>query len=199
MEGLGGRDKAGREPVPTRKALLRQRLAEMCDVLVHRRFMRVAATAGCAVALWTLVACGSDGGDDSSTLTPVEEWTTEAEYGFGDQFEGDAVYIKDDRRITRFTLDGELVGTDAFPLGVNHRNAGVQYWAMFNDPSFMALSSIDLMDESLNPYRADHVALLRILPAGSSWRSEILATLSFEDYRARPPSQGAGLTGANGS
>lgn len=224
----------------------------MFDVRVHRRFMRVAATVGCTVALWTLIACGSDAGDDSPTLTPVEEWTARAEYGFGDQFEGDAVfgfyldvrvpadgsrvyvldaeaseatirtpdgslirrvgrkgegpgefsspgrlvffddgfYIKDDRRITRFTLDGELVGTDAFPRGVNHRNAGVQYWAMFSDRSFMALSAIDLMDESLNFYRADHVALLRVLPDGGSWRSETLATLSFEHYFSSVPVDG---------
>ena len=224
----------------------------MFDVPVHHRFMRLAARVGCAVALWAPVACRSDMGDDPLTLTPVEEWTALAEYGFGDQFEGDAVfgyhldvrvpadgssvyvldseaseatirtpdgtlirrvgrkgegpgefsrpgglvffddgfYIKDDRRITRFTLDGELVGTDAFPLGVNYRNSGVQYWAMFSDRSFLALSSIDLMDESLNFYRADHVALLRVLPAAGSWRSEILATLSFEDYFSSVPVDG---------
>lgn len=252
MEGRGGRDKAGRGAGADGKPLLRERLAEMCDVLAHRGFKRLAARVGCTVAPLAMVACGGDAGDDSPSLTPVEEWTARAEYGFGDRFEGDAVfgfyldvrvpadgsrvyvldaeaseatirtpdgslirrvgrrgegpgefsnpgrlvffddgfYIKDDRRITRFTMDGELAGTDAFPVGVNYHNAGVQYWAMFSDRSFMALSAIDLMDESLNFYRADHVALLRVLPDGGSWRSETLATLSFEDYFSSVPVDG---------
>ena len=214
----------------------------MFDVLFCRGNRGLVARVACAVILWGLAGCA--GNEDSTALTPVEEWTAQAEYEFGDQLEGDALfgffldvrvpadgstvyvldseasevtirtpngavirrvgrdgegpgefssparlvffddgfYIKDNRRITRFTPDGELVGTDEFPRGVNYHNAGVQYWAMFNDRSFLALSSIDLMDESEALYRADHVALLRILPAGTSGRSETLATLSLKDY-----------------
>ncbi|MDE2761695.1 MAG: 6-bladed beta-propeller [Gemmatimonadota bacterium] len=39
-----------------------------------------------------LSACASDLGDDDLELTPVEEWTAEPEYEFGDQMEGDALF-----------------------------------------------------------------------------------------------------------
>ena len=97
-------------------------------------------------------------------------------------FFGDGFYVKDDRRITTFTLDGELTGADAFPRGVGFRDFGVQYWAIFNDRSFMALSSPHLMDgsESFDPI--DYVALLRVSQDGGSWGAETIARSSFRDF-----------------
>ena len=47
-------------------------------------------------AAWPLllvVLCGCTGvGENAIALTPVEEWTTEPEYEFGDVFEGDALF-----------------------------------------------------------------------------------------------------------
>ena len=45
-----------------------------------------------AAVAWGLAACAADSADDALTLTPVEEWTAEPEYEFGDQFEGDALF-----------------------------------------------------------------------------------------------------------
>ena len=77
---------------------------------------------------WSLAACAADRGDDSPALTPVEEWSAEPEYEFGDQFEGDAifglildvrstgdgsrVYVLDAQsaEVTMWTPDGTLTG-----------------------------------------------------------------------------------------
>ena len=42
----------------------------------------------------TLAVCGcaGDTGDDGIALTPIEQWVTQAEYEFGDVFEGDALF-----------------------------------------------------------------------------------------------------------
>ena len=39
-----------------------------------------------------LSGCTGDTRNEAVTLTPVENWTTEAEYEFGDRFEGDALF-----------------------------------------------------------------------------------------------------------
>ncbi len=222
----------------------------MRDVLFHRGNRGLVARVACAVILWGLAGCAGD--EDSTTLTPVEEWTTQAEYEFGDQLEGDALfgflldvrvpadgsnvyvldseasevtirspdgtvirrvgragegpgefsspsrlvffddgfYVRDDRRITRFTRDGELAGTDAFPRGVDYRAFGVQYWAMFTDRSFMALASPHTLEMPGSPDPTEDLALLRVLEDRGSWTAETLALSSFKDYFASIPVDG---------
>ena len=67
-----------------------------------------------------LGAC-ADRGDDAPALTPVEEWSAEPEYDFGDQFEGDALftYVTD----VRPTADGSRVHV----MGVRRDELEVQY------------------------------------------------------------------------
>lgn len=52
--------------------------------------MRATMLSGAAVSV--LAACTADSVDDSPALTPIEEWTAEPEYEFGDRFEGDALF-----------------------------------------------------------------------------------------------------------
>lgn len=42
--------------------------------------------------LAVLSGCVADSGDETVSLTPVENWTTEVEYEFGDVFQGDALF-----------------------------------------------------------------------------------------------------------
>lgn len=52
--------------------------------------MRTTTLSGAAVSV--LAACTADSVDDSPALTPIEEWTAEPEFEFGDRFEGDALF-----------------------------------------------------------------------------------------------------------
>ena len=42
--------------------------------------------------LAALSGCVADSGDETVSLTPVENWTTEVEFEFGDVFQGDALF-----------------------------------------------------------------------------------------------------------
>ncbi len=44
------------------------------------------------LGLVALCGCSGDAGDEAVAPTPVENWTTEAEYVFGDRLEGDALF-----------------------------------------------------------------------------------------------------------
>ena len=63
---------------------------------MHRRSnaLRVVprAMAHWVISLLGISGCSGDARNEAVTLTPVENWTTEVEYQFGDRFEGDALF-----------------------------------------------------------------------------------------------------------
>ena len=201
------------------------------------------------IAPWTLAACVDEG---ARTITPVEEWTTEAEYEIGDRMQGDALfgpyialrsaadgsrvyvldsqasqvtmwtpegvlvkrlgragggpgefqspsrltllhdgfYVKDHRRITTFTLDGELTGTEPYPRGVEFGGFPVQIRDVFNDGSFAALPLPAVLDGSMTNDPAKDLAVLRISEKDGSWETDELALLDFRNWSASISFQG---------
>ena len=199
------------------------------------------------LAVWVLAGCADNGDHTAADLTPIEYWTTEAEYEIGDQMEGEALfgsyldvhpvadgsrvyvldsegsevtiwtpdgtlirrlggagegpgeflrpstlvffddgfYVKDDRRITTFTPDGDLVTADAFPRGVDFQGLRVQYRDMFNDGSFAALPSPEILDGSATRKPTEDLPVLRVSQEGGAWRAEALASLSLRDLLLR--------------
>ena len=93
-------------------------------------------------------------------------------------------HVKDMRRITTFTLDGELVGTDTYPRGVEFRGFQVQIWDIFHDGSFAALPPPAMVDESSASDTNEEFAVLRVVDKGDGWRAEQLAQLGFRDWQA---------------
>lgn len=203
-----------------------------------------------AFAPWMLLACVDEG---ATTLTPVEDWHTVAEFEIGDRMDGDALfgffidvapsadgsrvyvldsdasevtiwtpqgnlltrlgragggpgefqrpsrltllpdgfYVRDDRRITTFTPDGELVGTHDHPRNVPFQGFPVQIWDAFNDGSFVALAAPAVLDPERTSDPTEHLPVLRILEEGGVWRPEQLAQLDFRDWQARVQLEGS--------
>ena len=196
----------------------------------------------CAIATVTLAACADDGG---FTVTPAEDWATEAAYEIGDQIQDDAFfgphvdvraatdgsrvyvldlqasevtvwipdgtlvrrmgrsgggpgefqgagslglaetgfYVRDLRRITTFTPDGELIGTHPFPLEVAYRGFPAQIQDHFNDGSFAALPSPMVLDAAFTSDPAEDLPVLRVVEEGDAWRTEELALLDFRNWQ----------------
>ncbi len=96
----------------------------------------------------------------------------------------DGFYVRDDRRITTFAPDGELVGTDDYPRNVPFGGFPVQIWDSFGDGSFAALAAPAVLDEEMASGPTDDLPVLRILEEGGSWRPEVLAQLDFRNWQA---------------
>ncbi len=93
-------------------------------------------------------------------------------------------YVKDTRRITTFTHDGELVGTDTYPRGAEFQGLRVQIWDIFNDGSFAALPPPMAVDESSGSDAAETLKVVRVVDEGGAWRTEELAELDFRNWQA---------------
>ncbi len=96
----------------------------------------------------------------------------------------DGFYVRDDRRITTFTPDGELAGTHDHPRNVQFQGFPVQIWDAFSDGSFAALAAPAVLDQSTTSDPTEDLPVLRIVDEGGSWRPEVLARLSFRNWQA---------------
>ena len=92
-------------------------------------------------------------------------------------------YVRDLRRITTFTPDGELVGTRPYPLEVSYRGFPAQIQNYFNDGSFAALPSPMVLDEAFTSDPAEDLPLLRVVEEGDAWQTEELALLDFRNWQ----------------
>ena len=90
-------------------------------------------------------------------------------------------YVKDNRRITTFTLEGEVIGTRTHPRGVMSSGFPVQIWDMFEDGSYAALELPAVLDASSTK---EQIGVLRVVQDGGSWHAEELAQLDFRDWQA---------------
>ncbi len=93
-------------------------------------------------------------------------------------------YVKDMRRTTTFTLDGELVGTDAYPQGVEFHGFRVQIWDIFNDGSFAAMPLPAFLAGSSTSDPTEELPMLRIVADEGAWRADELARLSLQNWQA---------------
>lgn len=210
---------------------------------------RAARAAWLAVFSW-LCGCVDRGAepDTGTGLTPVEDWTTEAEFEFGDRFEGDALfgsvgdvdvrdgpegprvhvldlqfsevtiwkpdgtllrrvggegegpgeftgphdlvlledrfYVADERRFTSFTLEGEVMGTDAVPASLGWRGFRFRNEAMFDDGSFVVTPVVPsgIIVGSSGDDPVDVIPGLRISRKGASWTLDTLALISYRNW-----------------
>ena len=214
-----------------------------------RRRMKTRLPKGVAwLAVPWLLGCVDHGADARVGLTPVEDWTTEAEFEFGDRLDGDALfgsvgdvdvrstaqglqicvldrrssevtiwtpdgtlirrvgrdgegpgeftrphdlvlledrfYVADERRFTSFTLDGEVMETDAVPASLSWRGFRFRNEAMFEDGSFVVTPVVPsrIIAGSTGDDPVDVIPGLRISRKGASWALDTLALISFRNW-----------------
>ena len=92
-------------------------------------------------------------------------------------------YVRDLRRITMFTPDGELIGTRPYPLDVSYRGFPAQIQDHFSDGSLVALPSPMVLDASFTSDPPENLPLLRVVAEGDASRTEELALLNFRNWQ----------------
>ena len=106
----------------------------------------------------------------------------------------DRFRVGDNRRYTTFTLDGEVVRTDAFPppgSGIVSF-AGYYGFSMFADGSIVAVPpSPDWMWDGSEPdQESANLPVLRISQDGGSWGRDTVGVLSFRNVFSSLPAPG---------
>jgi hypothetical protein len=208
-----------------------------------------------ALATTVHVACADDSGGDLPALTPVEEWTAEPEYEFGDQLEGEALFgfitgvranadgsrihvldsggedvtiwtpdgsliqrvgrsgegpgefsnpytltllddgfhVVDNRRVTTFTHDGAVTGTNALPRGLELGHSPLQYRDVFPDGSHMAVPTFPWATVDGSPWGelVEESPLLRISRQADSWEVDTMAMRNIGNTWLRFPVGGS--------
>lgn len=96
----------------------------------------------------------------------------------------DRFYVADQRRFTTFTLDGEVMATDAPPASVSWRGFRFLNEGMFADGSFVVFPQVPAMIVSgaTGDDPVDRIPLLRISRDGDAWGLDTLAIISYEGF-----------------